>query len=104
MNAEGASKLPLLIYDGDCSFCRMWVDYIKCFTGDAISCAPSQQVGCAFPEIPVDGELLISAFLGISRSCYDAVMRDPAVLFIHLITTIARQPRRPSLLHTMRRE
>ena len=41
-------------------------------------------------EHGVDGELLISAFLGISRSCYDAVMRDLAVLFIHLITTIAQ--------------
>ena len=53
MNAEGGPKLPLLIYDGDCSFCRMWVDYVKCLTHDAISCAPSQQVGSAFPEIPL---------------------------------------------------
>jgi hypothetical protein len=53
MSAEGGPKLPLLIYDGDCSFCRMWVDYVKCFTHDAISCAPSQQVGSAFPEIPL---------------------------------------------------
>jgi len=53
MSAEGEPKLPLLIYDGDCSFCRMWVDYVKCCTGEGIFCAPSQQVGSAFPEIPL---------------------------------------------------
>src|SRR5205807_779663 len=30
------------------------------------------------------------AFLGISRSCYDCVVRDLAVLLLHVVATVAR--------------
>lgn len=40
---------------------------------------------------PVHGELLIcQEFLDFSVSCYDAEMRHLVILFIHLITTVAR--------------
>jgi predicted DCC family thiol-disulfide oxidoreductase YuxK len=43
---------PLLIYDGRCGFCRIWIDYWKRLTGDRIEYAPSQEVGGRFPQIP----------------------------------------------------
>ncbi|MCU1335475.1 MAG: hypothetical protein JWO19_1056 [Bryobacterales bacterium] len=43
---------PLLIYDGQCGFCRIWLDYWKRLTGDRIDYAPSQEVAGRFPQIP----------------------------------------------------
>jgi predicted DCC family thiol-disulfide oxidoreductase YuxK len=43
---------PLLIYDGRCGFCRIWIDYWKRLTGDRIEYASSQEVGGRFPQIP----------------------------------------------------
>ena len=42
---------PLLIYDGRCGFCRIWIDYWKSLTGDRVEYAPSQEVGGQFPQI-----------------------------------------------------
>ena len=44
-------RSPLLIFDGDCSFCRYWVDFWKDLTGDAVEYAASQEVASRFPEI-----------------------------------------------------
>jgi lipase maturation factor 1 len=43
---------PLLIYDGRCGFCRIWIDYWKRLTGDDVDYAASQEVGSQFPQIP----------------------------------------------------
>ena len=40
-----------MIYDGNCSFCRFWIDYWKQLTGDAIEYAPYQEVADQHPEI-----------------------------------------------------
>jgi len=45
-------ELPLLIYDGDCGVCRLWVHYWKSLTGDRVRYAPFQNVALDFPEIP----------------------------------------------------
>ncbi len=42
---------PLLIFDGDCGFCRRWVERGKSLTGDRVDYAPSQEVGSRFPDI-----------------------------------------------------
>ncbi len=42
---------PLLVFDGDCSFCRACVDYGKGLTGDRVNYAPYQEVGPRFPQI-----------------------------------------------------
>jgi len=44
---------PLLIYDGDCSFCIYWVNYWRGLTGDRVTYAPYQEVGAQYPEISV---------------------------------------------------
>jgi len=43
---------PLLIYDGRCGFCRIWIDYWKRLTGEQIEFAPSQEVADRYPQIP----------------------------------------------------
>ena len=43
---------PLLIYDGDCGFCRRWIARWQSLTGDRVEYAPFQQVASEFPEIP----------------------------------------------------
>ncbi|MBA2270501.1 MAG: lipase maturation factor family protein [Chthoniobacterales bacterium] len=42
---------PLLIFDGDCHFCRRWIERWREMTGDAVEYAPSQERAAAFPEI-----------------------------------------------------
>jgi predicted DCC family thiol-disulfide oxidoreductase YuxK len=43
-----------MIYDGDCSFCTLWIHRWKCATGELVDYLPSQdpQVAQRFPEIP----------------------------------------------------
>ncbi len=42
---------PLLIYDGDCGFCRYCIDYLESSTADAVIYAPLQRVSQNYPEI-----------------------------------------------------
>src|SRR3990172_12388206 len=48
--AAGSQK-PLLIFDGDCGFCRRWITRWQSMTGDRIDYAPYQEVGEQFPKI-----------------------------------------------------
>jgi lipase maturation factor 1 len=43
---------PLFIYDGNCGFCKIWIEYWKRLTGDRVDYAPSQQVASQYPQIP----------------------------------------------------
>jgi predicted DCC family thiol-disulfide oxidoreductase YuxK len=43
---------PLLIFDGECAFCRIWIEYWKRLTGDRVAYAPFQQAAGQFPDIP----------------------------------------------------
>jgi len=42
---------PILIYDGHCGFCAIWVNYGRLLTGDRVNYAPSQEVDHHYPEI-----------------------------------------------------
>jgi len=46
------SSRPLLIYDGECGFCRVWIARWRRVTGDRVEYAPYQEVAARFPEIP----------------------------------------------------
>ena len=46
-----SSSKPLLIYDGTCGFCKIWIDYWRRLTGDRVDYAPSQEVGEKYPQI-----------------------------------------------------
>ncbi|MBI3667683.1 MAG: DUF393 domain-containing protein, partial [Acidobacteria bacterium] len=47
------ASTPLLVFDGDCSFCRLWIDRWKHLTGDRVEYAPFQQVVDRYPQIPL---------------------------------------------------
>ena len=42
---------PLMIFDGDCGFCRRWIRRWKSETGESIDYAPAEEVAARFPEI-----------------------------------------------------
>lgn len=46
-----ADTRPVLVYDGKCGFCKLWIEYCKALTQDAIAYAPSQEVGDEFPQV-----------------------------------------------------
>ncbi len=48
---EAPPDKPLLIFDGDCGFCRRWIARWKTLTGDRVDYAPSQEAAPRFPEI-----------------------------------------------------
>jgi lipase maturation factor 1 len=43
---------PLIIWDGDCHFCRRWIERWRAITRDEVDYEISQNVGDRFPEIP----------------------------------------------------
>jgi len=51
MPESGGSK-PLLVYDGDCGFCRAWIERWRARTGEAVEYRPYQEIASEFPEIP----------------------------------------------------
>jgi lipase maturation factor 1 len=52
MNDPTAGAAPILIYDGHCGFCRIWINYWRQLTGNRIEYQASQHVGERFPQIP----------------------------------------------------
>ena len=54
MNERSTASIPVLIYDGRCGFCRIWIDYWRRLTGDRIEYLASQEVGDRFPQISPD--------------------------------------------------
>ena len=42
---------PLLIYDGDCGFCKLWVARWQEETGEAVDYEPLQEAAVRFPEV-----------------------------------------------------
>jgi predicted DCC family thiol-disulfide oxidoreductase YuxK len=43
---------PLLIWDGECHFCRRWIERWRVITGDEVDYAPYQEIADRFPDIP----------------------------------------------------
>ncbi len=44
---------PLLVYDGDCDFCKYWITQWQHITQDRIKYVPYQQIASEFPNIPL---------------------------------------------------
>jgi lipase maturation factor 1 len=49
---SSSSEKPVLVFDGDCSFCRLWIGRWRDLTGDRIGYEPFQKVAAQFPQIP----------------------------------------------------
>ena len=47
-----ASPRPVLVYDGDCTFCAYWARYWQKLTGEQVAYRPFQEVEAQYPEIP----------------------------------------------------
>ena len=45
---------PLVVWDGDCDFCRLWIERWREITMGEVEYATYQEAAAAFPEIPVD--------------------------------------------------
>lgn len=43
---------PLLVFDGDCQFCRGWITRWRGATGDRVDYAPLQEQAELYPEAP----------------------------------------------------
>jgi len=46
-------KLPLLVYDGDCSFCKLWIERWQSMNFHVVKYAPYQEVYKNYPKIPL---------------------------------------------------
>ena len=42
---------PLLLFDGECGFCKRWIERWKSLTGGRVDYATAQEAGSRFPEI-----------------------------------------------------
>lgn len=54
-SGEAQSAIPLVLYDGRCGFCRIWIEYWKALTAGRVAYAPSQEAGSQYPQIPAKG-------------------------------------------------
>jgi lipase maturation factor 1 len=48
------ARRPLLVFDGDCGFCRAWVTRWRHAIDDVVDVAPSQQAASEHPHIPAE--------------------------------------------------
>jgi len=46
-----SERKPILLYDGRCGFCGIWVRYFQRLTGDRVDYSPSQESEAQYPEI-----------------------------------------------------
>ncbi len=53
-NGSQQNIKPVLIYDGDCGFCRLWINRWNSYTKDAVVYSPSQDVAGSYPQIDSD--------------------------------------------------
>jgi predicted DCC family thiol-disulfide oxidoreductase YuxK len=71
VNRVGQRSRPLLIYDGDCGFCRRWIERWRETTAGRIDYASSQQVGGQFPDISPERFEQSVIFVETDGSVYD---------------------------------
>ncbi|MGI8890560.1 MAG: lipase maturation factor family protein [Chthoniobacterales bacterium] len=44
---------PLMVYDGDCGFCKLWIARWREVTAGAVAYEPLQETAARFPEVPL---------------------------------------------------
>lgn len=52
--SDPSLHFPVLVFDGDCAFCRMWIAYWRDLTGERVAYEPYQKVAEQFPDIPME--------------------------------------------------
>src|SRR5262245_14319654 len=55
VGSEGTSGLgldrPVMLFDGDCGFCRFWIERWRAKTRGRVDYAPAQQEAARFPQV-----------------------------------------------------
>ena len=53
VDRESAMTKPVLVFDGDCGFCRFWIARWQCRTGDRLEYQPyqSDEIARRFPDL-----------------------------------------------------
>ncbi|HSV61827.1 MAG TPA: lipase maturation factor family protein [Chthoniobacterales bacterium] len=72
-------KNPIVIFDGDCHFCRRWIERWRDLTQGTVEYAPFQDVAERFPEIPRENFEQAVHFIDSDGSVYrgaEAVFRS----------------------------
>src|SRR4051812_1549555 len=70
---------PLVVFDGDCHFCRRWIERWRELTDGAVEYAPFQEAAARFPEIPSEHFEQALHFIGKDGTVYrgaEAVFRS----------------------------
>jgi predicted DCC family thiol-disulfide oxidoreductase YuxK len=62
-NIANPPSKPLLVWDGECDFCRLWIERWRVITAGEVDYAPYQEVADRFPEIPRDEFKRAMAFI-----------------------------------------
>jgi predicted DCC family thiol-disulfide oxidoreductase YuxK len=75
---------PVAIFDGRCSFCRIWVEYWKRLTGDAVSFTASEDAGDRIQLTQPDGQVLAGAHAVFEILGYSPDHRWMLWLYLHL--------------------
>ena len=47
------TEKPMMVWDGECGFCKYWVTRWKMYTGDRITYKTYQEVASQFKDIPL---------------------------------------------------
>src|SRR6266853_724041 len=81
LRVSNAPPKPLLIWDGECDFCRLWIERWREITTGKVDYATYQEAAERFPEIPVDQFTRAMAFIKPDGDVFfaaDAVYRSLA--------------------------
>src|SRR5262245_55391872 len=54
LQISNAPEKPLLIWDGNCDFCRLWIERWRETTADNVDCITGHEAASRFPEISPD--------------------------------------------------
>ncbi len=63
LRVSNSPTKPLMIWDGECLFCKMWIERWREITAGKVDYATYQQAADQFPEIPVDQFKRAMAFI-----------------------------------------
>jgi predicted DCC family thiol-disulfide oxidoreductase YuxK len=77
---------PLLIWDGDCRFCELWVARWRVLAGNRVDDATFQEVGDRFPEISGDQFQRAVVYIGADGTVFtgaEAIFRSVRPLLSH---------------------
>lgn len=76
----GRGAVPLLIYDGGCTFCRAWIEGWRDATGDRVEYATSEQASPLFPEIAPERFAAAVVLVDCDGAVYDGAEAVARVL------------------------